>query len=171
MVAALLFDDTFDHGERERFDQLMEMLKQKRPDYYAPSGIKFISMEINNALVEGRAESLSVLVHELAEVGESDIDRFNRTLSQLAYHGRPYLLLDARRTAWPKVRDSRNVVVWGIDEFAGRGIYTELFEWLEGHPYADERDVEDTQLRERILFYSGVDREDLGDAIARRKCG
>ena len=162
-----LFDDTFEQEQGDRFGAHMEMFRQKRPDYYAQIGIRLISMQIHNAVVAGRAEPLPALVHELAELGESDIDVLNRNLSLLAYRGHLDLLLDARRTAWPKVRESKEVLFWGIDEFAERGICAELFAWLEGHPDADELDVEDPQLLARLLFYSDTDHEVMGDDIAR----
>ena len=166
-MAHKLFDDCFEHGERGRFDQLMAMLKQKRPADYAKDAVAYLSMQINNALVAGGTESLGVLVHELGVVGETHIDRFNFTLSQLAYHGRLDLLLDARRTAWPHIRESKNVVPWGIEEFGRRGIYAELFDWLEGHPAADAQDASEAELLRRTSLYGELDQQTIGDALAR----
>jgi hypothetical protein len=114
-------------------------------------------------------------VHDLAKVGDTDIDAFNRTLDQVAYHGHLALLLDAHRTAWPQIKQSEEIVPWGIDEFAGKSMNAEMFAWLEQHPLASADDLDDPQLLERLLFFgegeinSDVMRSLIGRASGREK--
>lgn len=166
-MAFPLFDASFEHDQRDRFDQLIDLVRQKRPEYFAADAVAYLRMLITNALATGNTESLPCLVHEMAEVGERDIDDFNHVLDLLAYHGHLKLLLDARRTAWPQVQNSRKIVAWGVDEFARKGVYTELGVWLAEHPEADASDLDNPQLRDRILFFGSIDLQIIGDTIER----
>jgi hypothetical protein len=71
-------------------------------------------------------------------------------VDQLAYHGHLTILVEMRRLAWPKVKKSKNVVPWGVSEFAEKAADYEIFAYLDQTPTAP---AADPTLIERLQFY------------------
>jgi len=96
-----LFKGTIQHGERDRFDALVESLRERRPEAYAGEAHYCLDWRITNALVTGRSEVVPALARELATLAGKEIDIFNQAESRLAYHGCLSMLAEAMRLALP----------------------------------------------------------------------
>lgn len=94
----LLHGDAVEHGERARFAELVDALANRLPKVYQQSALTYLSFRLEDALAEGREDVLP-LARELGTLGARDIDIFNQSLRQLAYHGRLAAVLEAMRVA------------------------------------------------------------------------
>jgi hypothetical protein len=137
-------------NQRQRFDELIGTLRQKQPILYEEEKVRCLEWNIANRVAEGRWDELVEPVMELAALAGKDIDAFRRILDSLDFHGRLPLLVEAARIAWPKVQTSKDVVPWGVDEFAERASLYEIYEYLEQHPDATG---EEEELLQRVLHY------------------
>jgi hypothetical protein len=144
-------------GEWERFRDLVETLRQRRPEVYEESAPTYLSWILHGALAAGQFDAIRPVALELGRRAGQDIDYFNRTFDHIAYEGHLDTLLEMLRLGWPEVKESANVVPWGIAEFAEKGARYEIYHYLE-HT-ADPRG-DDPELLERIGFY--VDDLDTG---------
>lgn len=147
-----LFAQTVEHNERDRFDALIEDLQRRLPEVYAEEAHWLLSYQIKNALVAGRWAKAGALAQALAALAHKQIDVWNAIEEELAYYGQVETLVTAMRSAWPHIRRSRDIVPWGIEEFATRATQYELIYQLEqpGGAHAD-----DPALQERIRFFIG----------------
>jgi len=102
-----LFPATIEHNERERFEALVERLRERRPEVYDEEAHYCLDWLITNALVARRYDHVPALAGK-------EIDLWNRVETQLAYHGQLSVLVEAMRLAWPQVRRSGAIVPWGI---------------------------------------------------------
>jgi len=159
-----LSDSASAHGQRDLFDGLLDLLQQQRPDLYDQDRVTYLSLRITNSLATGRSEALAQEVRELAAVGVKGPDQFHHTLSELAYHGQAERLLEARRIAWPQIRDSDELLPWAVESFAEEGMFVEMFNWIQQQP---EGVLSDPQLLERLSFYRAVDPQEIGAVIER----
>jgi hypothetical protein len=159
----LLFGETIEHGERDRFDALVASLRERRPEAYAEESHYFLSWQVTNAVAAGRGDAVRCLALELAALAGKQIDVFNRVENQLAYHGHLSTLVEAMRIAWPQVKSSSNIVPWGIDEFSTRATAYELLDYVERTPAPD---AADSALRERLEFCSKADPARLSAYLA-----
>lgn len=155
--------ETSKRHERDRYDAAVEQLRERLPKIYAKGAHFYLENCITNAVIAGRFERIPRLLNELAQRAGRDIDSFNNTVVQLAYHGQLPMLIDAMRLAWPEVRESPEVVPWGIDEVADQSVQFLVFDYVEKYGaeaagYAD--------LFERAKFYSTVEPERLTKFIA-----
>ena len=158
-----IYDKTIEHDERDRFDALVDMLREHLPEVYTQSAPYFLDWRITNALVTGRSDVLSSLANEIATTAGRDIDTFNNVLDRLAYHGQLSTLVEMMRIAWPLVKTSDNIVPWGVDESARQAIDYEIFNYLEHSPSPDAGDPE---MMRRLEFYLEIDPERLARYMA-----
>lgn len=121
-----LFRQTIEHGERDRFDALVAELRARCPEAYAANAQYLLDWLLTNALVRQDYESVAALAQEWAPLAGQHIDMWHRTEEMLAYHGQLAALVAALRRGWPGVRASKEIVPWGIDDFARRGMDYEL---------------------------------------------
>jgi hypothetical protein len=155
---------TAGRDERDRFDALVDMLRQRLPDVYAKGAHYYLDWRITNALVAGRFDAILPLVREMAPTAGEEIDVFNWTLDRLAYHGQLPVLVEAMRLGWPRVRNSAGIVPWGIDEFARRAVNYEVFSYVESHPAPD---AQDPDLLHRLGTYSRINPAYFPQYLAR----
>lgn len=146
-----LFHAAVEHNDRERFEALVERLRERRPEVYDEEAHYCLDWLITNALVAKRYDRVSALAGEMAALAGKEIDLWNRVESQLAYHGQLAVLVETMRLAWPKVRRSKDIVPWGIDEFARRAMDYELLEYVERTPAPA---ANDPALLARLYVYS-----------------
>jgi hypothetical protein len=144
-----LHEDAVARGERERFGQMVETLAERRPELYQQNAHYYISWQLLDALADGRPDVLS-LTRALAGKAGRDIDVVHRGLAALAYHGQLAPLVEAMRIGWPLVRDSGNVMGWGIGEFAETGASYEMYAYLEA---VSSPDPSNGELLERIRYF------------------
>ena len=114
----VIYESTVASGERDRFDALVALLRQRLPDVYAHDAHFYADWLISNALAAGRLDALPALADELADTAGDHLDVVTRVFDQLAYHGQLAVLAAAMRRAWPLVRDAGGIFEWAISEFA-----------------------------------------------------
>jgi SEC-C motif len=153
----ILHEDAVKSGGRARFAELVDALRERRPEVFAEGSAYFVSWCLEDALAEGRQEVVPSLARELAARAGRDIDTFNRVSITLAYHGQLSLLVEILRIAWPLVKSSDDVVPWGISEFAEKGVNHEIFDYLE---HTTTPDPTDPALLDRIHFFVEEPREE-----------
>jgi len=152
-----LFEQAAERDERDRFDSLVESLRERAPEAYEKEKGYLLENRIVNALAMNRPESPEVvdsLALELALTAGKDIDRWIRVEKGLAYHGYSDTLVKAMRLAWPKVRSSGDIVPWGVDEFSHRASH---YEMLTHIARTEAPKGDDPELMERLRFYFDKD--------------
>jgi len=118
-------------GERDRFDALVALLRQRLPDIYAYDAHFYASWLISNALAAGRIDALPALAHELADTAGKYLDTVSQAFDQLAFHGHLSVVAEAMRRAYPLVRDAGEYFEWAVTEFAERGLTYARLDYLE----------------------------------------
>jgi SEC-C motif len=156
-MLSILHTDAVKSGGRTRFAECVSALRERRPEVFDQSAPFYLSWCLHDALAEGRQEVVPSLARELAATAGRDIDTFNRAAEALAYHGQLHVLVEALRIAWPLVKSSKNVVPWGVTEFAEKGANHEIFDYLE---HTASPDPADPVLLDRIQFFIEEPRED-----------
>ena len=146
-----LFPATIAHNERERFAVLVGNLREQRPEIYAKEAHYCLDWLLTNALVAGDYARVPALANDMAALAGKEMDQWNRVETQLAYHGQLDVLVEAIRLAWPRIRQSQDIVPWGIDEFAGRAINYELLAYAVHTPAPEGSDPD---LLARLTVYS-----------------
>lgn len=138
----IIYGRSVERGEQDRFDGLVERLRERLPDVYATNAPYLLKWRIVSALATDRLEAVTALVHEMAMIADRDIDIFDNILDMLAYHGQLPLLAAATHLAWPSVKDSSAIVPWGIDHFARQAANYAVFDRLDGQASLDPGDPE-----------------------------
>jgi hypothetical protein len=147
-----LFAQAAERNERDRYDLLIESLRERLPEVYKKEAHFLLENRILNALVMKRPEAVRTLALELAELAGDHIDIWDLVESRLAYHGYLDTLVEAMRLAWPEVRASNEIVPWGIDEFNERALQYETLNYIAKTP---EPKGDDPALLERLVFFAG----------------
>jgi hypothetical protein len=158
-----LFGETAKHGERDRFDALVESLRDRRPEVYAAEAHYCLEWRITNAVAAGHSEMIPALARALAPLAGKEIDTFNRVESQLAFHGHLSTLVEAMRIAWPQIKSSSDIVPWGIDEHGTRALVYEILDYVERTPSPD---AADPALLQRIESYAEIEPARLAAYLA-----
>jgi len=143
--------ESVSRDERGRLDGLIESLRGHLPETYTPNAAYYLSWMITNALAEGRTEVIMDLERRMALLADEHVDVFSAVQSQLAYHGRLPELVDGMRLAFPKLKESRGIMAWALDEFQAHGLVHEVLNYIEGAPNPGAADV---ALIERLELYS-----------------
>jgi hypothetical protein len=159
----IIYYKSVDRDERERFEGLVDKLRERLPDVYAHDAHYYLDWLITNALATGRLDAIPKLANEIAATAGENIDTFNNVIDQLAYHGQLAVLVEAMRIAWPRVKDADDIVPWGIQEFAAQAVDYEVFHYLEQHPTPDPQDPE---LLGNLEFYFEIDQERFARYLA-----
>jgi SEC-C motif-containing protein len=147
-----LFTPAAERNERDRYDLLIESLRERLPEVYKKEAHLLLENRILNALVMKRPEAVRTLTLELAELAGDHIDIWNLVESRLAYHSYLDTLVEAMRLAWPEVRTSNEIVPWGKDEFNERSLQYETLNYIAKTP---EPKGDDPALLERLEFFAG----------------
>lgn len=137
--------------QRQTYIQLVKELREKFPEDYKKIAIVLLGPCVTHALIYDQQEELKVSFLELARLAHQDIDIFNNIVDQLAYYGYLDLLIQGYRLAWKKVKNSKDIVSWGIDDFAIEGVQYELFSYLQN---ASDPKANDPDLLTRIKFFN-----------------
>ncbi len=127
----LIFDDAVEAEARERYDALIEKVRQAAPKVYAFDALSHVTSRITNALVLAREENLAELVNEHAALAAEDPTLFMTTLSQLCYYGRGDLLRVALEQAWPLFKNAAELEDWLQEPLAPLAVRAAVFEYLE----------------------------------------
>ena len=156
-------DDAFRQGRFQVLDDLIEALKECLPDLYRERASSYLRRRINNAFAGGRPEAVRDLAVEFASLPNLDPDHFSHSLDQMAYHGQLDTLLEARRLAWPSLRDSENIMAWAIDAFAIDSVDCVFFDHCRRHPDPDPSSAE---LHRELEFYEELEMESIERVLA-----
>jgi hypothetical protein len=147
-----IFSEAVEHDERDRFDALVESLREHLPEVYEKEAGYFLDWRILNALVMKRPELVDSLAREFARVAHKEIDKWSQVEARLAYHGYLTTLVEAMRLAWPRVRKSGKILDWAMDEFS---VHAVQYEPLNYASQADAPDANDPALLDRVKFFYG----------------
>jgi len=146
----LLHTNAVTSGDRTNFASCVDALRERRPEVFDEGAHFYLSWRLLHALAESRLEIVPALARELAARAARDTYTFNRTLDALEYHGQLSVLVEALRTAWPRVKPSTDIMARGVSEFAWKGADYEIYNHLE-HTASPDR--ADPVLLERIKFF------------------
>ena len=149
-MVSVLHGDTLNSGDRTRFAELVGALRERLPEVYDQGAHFYLSWCLVNALVEGRQELVPSLTRDLAARAGRDVDIFNRAREALEYHGQLDVLVEAMRIAWPFVESSDQIVPWGIQRFAEKGVSYEIYDYVE---HTDSPDAAEAALHDRVHFF------------------
>lgn len=153
-----IHEQGIERGNDGRFVSLLESLRERLPEVYGQDAHYYLEWRIAHALATGQGGAIPALLDDLAETADRDIDIFNKVIEQLAYQGQLSILVEAMRRAWPRVKESDNIVPWGVAEFAEQAGTYEIFGVLErGLP----DDGVEAELPSRIETYHEIDPEAL----------
>jgi hypothetical protein len=149
-MLALIHDDLAKRGERQRYADLVQILREQLPDVYKDNDLHYLSLCLQDALVDGRRDAVSSLARELALDGGRDIDLLHQAFDGLAYHGCLPVLVEAHRTAWASVKDSAEIFEWAISDFANAAADCEILDYLE---HTTSPNASDPALLDRVKFF------------------
>ena len=133
-------------GEHDKFDALVDLLRQQAPDAYDHEAHYFLSWQIQNGLETGNRAVVPALFNQLAHIAD-EIDEYTREMRRLAYYGELDALIAGNRIAWPIIEDSFHIMSWAIYEFADKAASYETFALLAENPALA---ADDPVLMERI---------------------
>jgi hypothetical protein len=155
-------------GDWDAFEILLRAFQERAPEAFADSAAYCVAWLVEQRVACGRLDELGPLAREMAGYAGSDIDIFNLALDSLAYHCDLPTLVEMMRIGWPGVRDSSDIVPWGVDEFIDRAMRYELLQYCEqaASPRAD-----DPELVERLEFYAAPFNEELAAAFIESVTG
>jgi hypothetical protein len=157
-----IYGKAVEQNDRDRFESLVAMLRERLPDVYNKDIHYYLDWSITNALAADRIDKIPALARELAKTAGEEIDLFSSVVDQLAYHDQLSTVVEMIRIAWPLVKESDDIVPWGIDRFAGEAVNYEVFNYLEHHSSPDARpDAGDPELLERLEPYIKLNRKRL----------
>lgn len=158
-----LYPEAMEHDEGDRFDRLVETLHERLPEIYAGRAQHYLRWRITHALATGRVDTLPPLVRDVAATIGRDRDTFHDVLDQLAYHGHLALLVEATRLAWPRLRDSDEIGLRGIEDFGFQAMHLVLLHHGEQHAIPDP---EAPSLVEQLEYYHPHDPEAVSRFLA-----
>jgi len=158
-----LHPQTVEHREYQRYESLVEQLRERLPKIYDESAHYYLKNLLTNAVITGRLDRIPVLMNELTPRAYKDIDIFNKVVDQLAYHGQLSVLREALESAWPAVKKSPHIVPWGVEEFAIKTVKFLIFDYLEQHG-ADASGR--SKLFKRLASYSEIVPERIANTMA-----
>lgn len=144
-----LYEIASKSGERDRFVELIDLLRERLPEVYNKNRKYYLQWRIAMAVAGYQAERLREFTREMAETAGEDVDNYLRVVNLLAYHGELAALSEASRIAWPLIKTSINIL-WGQSDFANWGVDCAIFERLES---SQQLDGLDPQLVEQAKFY------------------
>lgn len=142
--------DTLKCGEWQRFRELVETLQERRPELHEESALRYLSWTIRGAVIADQFDEVQPLALELGEQAGRDVDIFNRTFEEIAYHGHFDTLLEMLRLGWSGVQESDNILPWGISNFGERGVRYEIYHYLM---QTSEPNGNDDALLDRVCFF------------------
>lgn len=151
-------------GERARFVDLIDLLRERLPDVYNVSRKYYLNWRITMAMAGFQTERLREFTREIAETAGDDVDNYQRVVDLLAYHGELAALSEASRIAWPLIDASRDIV-WGQTAYAEWGVNCLVFQRLES---SKKSEALDPQFIEDVQFYfEDIDLDEFEKHVAR----
>jgi hypothetical protein len=159
-----LYVQTIEHGQRDRYDALVDALREHRPEAYARDEMFHLRRRIANALASGRFEDVAPLARAAGKSGSKDPDIFSWVIDQLMYHGRISELIDMLRLARAWVSDTGELTPWALDEFKNTSCRAELLDHMQQHAPLKP---DDPALLERLKLHVDPDPELIAERLGR----
>jgi hypothetical protein len=146
-----IYLEAVQRNERDRFDAMVDKLREMKPDVYAQERQYFLDWKITNAVVAKRWDKVSELVKEMATHAPDNLDTFDPIFDQLSYYGQLTILTEIAKIAWSGIKVSKDLFKWAIDEFQGQAMDWVMFDYIETHssPYAA-----DPELIAKLSFFT-----------------
>ena len=165
-VAFELLEDVFQESVKQRqpelFDDAVAALQQGAPKAYEAERSLILLWQLESALFSGRRDGLARVALDLATLAGEHVDNFQRAIGRLECHGELKLCVRMVEEAWPRVRDSEDVMGFAIDELTEEAARLILVE-------REERDCAkaefDDELRKRIEAFGEIDCDAYGTAL------
>ncbi|MHC4399505.1 MAG: SEC-C metal-binding domain-containing protein [Planctomycetota bacterium] len=156
------------HHDWEQLEILIRALQERNPDVYTRNVVCCLSWLIDGRVSQGKLDALAPLAKEIAEGAGDHIDSFNYALDSLAYHCDLATLVEMMRIGWPGVRDSTDILEWGVDEYLGRAFRYEMLEYCL---HATSPRADDPELGDRLRFYLDSPNDDYVTAYVESVAG
>lgn len=152
-----------DSGDQVGFVDVLDMLREQRPDLYQHDASYYLDWQIADAIRTGNLPSLPDLGAALADAAGKDLDTFYATIDRLAYHGQLALVAQMMARAYPHVRTSGKLVPWAADEFARRAMDLTFLAYVE---QSQNLTPDDPDLLAALELFGPVDPERIALHIA-----
>jgi len=145
-----------DIEERKLHYDLVFKLRDNHPEVYEKEAGYLLDSCVANTLIDNQIPKLEQSFKEFAKIAHKEIDIFDNRLDQVAYYGHLDLIVEVMRIGWEKIKDSSEIIEWGIDEYASKVVDYELFYYLSNT--SDPRS-DDKTLIEKMGNYYELDTE------------
>jgi hypothetical protein len=124
-----IYDIAVKRGDYDRFTQLIEQLRQRRPKLYQHDAGYYLDYLIEFAVIAGELDEVPQYFMEFAENPTKNVDGFFRNIDLMMYHGMTESLLPALRKAQPKIESDPNII--GGEDIRAFIISLEIFKHIE----------------------------------------
>jgi len=142
-----------EHGQRERFDQVVRDLRDRAPGAYESDAPYFAWLCLEHALARKDHSRVMELARELGETSEQSADVFFQIRDLLCFYGEMPALLEMVRRAWQWMDAGRHgLMPHGVEEFKQTAIDLEVLDWADRHPEGGE----ESGLMDRLRGYADV---------------
>ncbi len=131
------FDLTTKEG-RANYADLLNKLRDEKPDVFWHDSHYYNQDLITFAILEERWDDIPQLLNPFTSGKHLDV--FYTVISQLKYHGRTKIVLEAMVSAYPGIQASSEYIYGADEEFAGELSEVMLIDYLESsdHPRPDD---------------------------------
>ena len=131
---AIFYATTNSEG-RDRFDALVDTLRQIQPTQYLEEAHVLLDWQITNALVTKRDEAVQRFIREYAQIYRAnDFEELYNLVKRLAYHGQTRIVCQLVDETLPQLRNSDDDGSSFVDELAAFAVDGLLFNRLEQTP-------------------------------------
>jgi hypothetical protein len=146
-----------ERGDAEWLSRNIARLEREQPDVYAAERPYLLSYLLTAAVVTGDVETVAAnRVDDLATVASQEIDDFHPTIELIAYHGPLAPIARAMSNGWPDVRENADIMPFGKDEFANKGLQYALLAYYEENGTVD---LQDSDLQDQIVVYDAKEKD------------
>ncbi len=144
-------------GRAKDLDEIIRRIEELQPEAYTSESGWMNYFRAGNAMLQEDGDLLTPVL-AMAREPDKATDEFFRMIYRLQYHNRTYVLRQVLPEAWPHIKDSSEIMQFGIDEFQDMCLCLVLDKHLEKDP---DLDPKDPAFLEEILPYYDGDRERL----------
>ena len=125
---------------RTRFRNLVERLEESLPEVYQHERGFLLESLIEDAISDQDWDRMAVLLHELAEIADTELNALANSLSALRYHGQTQLISDIVTESLAVMANSPDILQIANDELRDILLDLDLFRYMETSPapHADD---------------------------------
>jgi hypothetical protein len=148
-------------GRAKDLDKLIRRVEELHPEAYAEEVAWMNYLLAENAMLEPGGD-LQTPLSEMARDPEQGIDEFMKIIYRLQYHDCTDELRRILPTAWPRIKDSSQIMQFAVQEFQDMCFCLVLDKYLEHDP---EFDPEDPAFLEEAIPYFEEDTDRLKKVV------